>query len=134
MNNYEKYQPLGTHINFEIPEEHLEKEEEPEKKAFYYINKNDELIGKYYAKNVFWASKKIFTQIFRNTGIKNPIYEVYDEDNDIIYKYAGQVKEKRKNKIKYIEDNEKIKKIVERYEYTIRQISKQKRKIKNEEL
>lgn len=125
-----EYEPKGVHVNFVIPNDEFTSKEEPKIKVYRYINKQDELIGEYFGINIHWVAKKILTKIFHKTGIRCPIYEVYDEEADMIYKYAGEVTKIKKPLVKYLEnDDNNIKKIIQRNKYVVRQISKQKRKI-----
>jgi len=121
------YEPRDTHDNFVIPV--AEFPYDGDQKRYYqdthtyrYINKHDEYIGKYTAKTPYFASIKILRQIFINTKEKNPIYEMLNEDTNMLYKYAGQVQEIAPKKI-FFETNGKIKKIKQTHIYKIRQIS-----------
>lgn len=125
-NKEELYQPDGTHENFNV----YASPPEPKQKHLYrFINKDSEKIGNYWAILPERAAKKILKQIFKKTGISNPVYHMYNENTRTIYKYAGLVSnapKKKKNIVIDIEETNEIKKIQVKYIYVVRQIEYKK--------
>ncbi len=97
-NSKEMYQPEGIHDNFE--DLYASPKEPKSKDRYRYINANGDQIGIYNARTPERASKKILRQIYKKTGIPNPIYKIYNEDSRTLYKYAGLVEKKTKADLK----------------------------------
>ncbi|RTL06736.1 hypothetical protein EKK58_04340 [Candidatus Dependentiae bacterium] len=125
MNVKELYEPDGTHENFNV---YAQKPEPKQKQLYRYINKNGEKVGQYLSILPERSAKKILRQIYKKTGIPNPVYHIYNEDTRTLYKYAGQVSNApaRLKKLAVVNIDNKIYKIPVKYKYVVRQIEYRK--------
>jgi hypothetical protein len=117
------YQPDGTHLNFDV----IANIEENTKELYRLVNKDGDFVGKYFGKSPLIVGRKILRRIFFNTGIRNPVFYIYNTDKNRLLKLAGEVEDikgyKKKNLDIKTENNEVIR-IKRNYKYYVRIIER----------
>lgn len=114
------YEPDGEHVNFEV----YANEPIKEKEQYSYINKDGYCVGTFFGKIPNITARKVLRRIHLYTGIKTPIFYIYNHKTHILYKYAGSVEPVKKKKITTaILDDGNIS-IKRKYNFIVHQIEK----------
>jgi hypothetical protein len=116
------YEPEGSHENFNVYANEVEKEKE----QYSFINKEGYCVGSFISKLPNSAARKVLRRIYQFNGNPSPVFYIYNHNTHVLYRYAGLVEPIKKRKAEMniaVVDGGNIR-IKRQNNYIVRQIEK----------